>query len=81
VRFGLLGPTEVVDDSRGRTLTVGGAVQRRVLTALLAHSGQSVPVDRLVLAVWGDDAPPSAERSVQSHVTRLRDALGLPACR
>ncbi len=76
VRFGLLGPTEVVDDSRGRTLTLGGAVQRRVLTALLAHSGQSVPVDRLVLAVWGDDAPPSAERSLQSHVTRLRDALG-----
>jgi WD40 repeat protein/DNA-binding SARP family transcriptional activator len=76
VRFGLLGPTEVVDDSRGRTVTVGGAVPRRVLTALLAQRGRSVPVDRLVLAVWGDEAPPSAERSLQSHVTRLRDVLG-----
>ena len=75
VRFGLLGPTVVTDDGRG-PVAMGGAVQRRVLTALLVGSGRTVPVDRLVLAVWGDDAPPTAERSLQSHVTRLRDLLG-----
>ena len=75
VKFGLLGPTEVTDDGRG-PVAVGSAVQRRVLTALLVGGGRAVPVDRLVLAVWGDDAPPSAERSLQSHVTRLRDLLG-----
>jgi DNA-binding SARP family transcriptional activator len=35
-----------------------------------------VPVDALVEAAWGGDPPPSAERTLISHVTRLREALG-----
>jgi DNA-binding SARP family transcriptional activator/WD40 repeat protein len=74
VRFGLLGPTEV-EDGRG-PVAIGGAVPRRLLTALLVEHGRTVLVDRLVLSVWGEDAPATAERSLQSHVTRLRDVLG-----
>ena len=34
-----------------------------------------IPVDALVQAAWGDEPPASAERTLASHVTRLRDAL------
>ncbi|HZI44309.1 MAG TPA: BTAD domain-containing putative transcriptional regulator, partial [Ilumatobacter sp.] len=32
--------------------------------------------DALVDVLWGEDAPPTARRSLQSHVARLRAALG-----
>jgi WD40 repeat protein/DNA-binding SARP family transcriptional activator len=75
VRFALLGATEVDDGRDGRPLPIGGAVQRRVLTVLLAHRGHVVTVDQLVLGAWGDDPPPTAARTLQSHVTRLRGML------
>ncbi len=33
-------------------------------------------VDAIVDALWGDDPPPSATKTVQSHVVRLRRSLG-----
>ena len=48
-------------------------MRRRLLTALLARPGAVVPVDGLLDAAWGDDPPASAERTLQSHLARLRE--------
>ena len=71
--IGVLGPLRV--EVAGRPVELGGPVPRRLLAALVAHVGQVVSVDTLIEAVWGDAPPPSAVKTVQSHVTRLRDAL------
>jgi DNA-binding SARP family transcriptional activator len=52
-----------------------GAVPRRILCALLVRPGAVVPVDGLLDAAWGDDAPRSAERTLTTYITRLREAL------
>lgn len=50
-------------------------IQRLVLAALAVHAGEAVPTDTLVDWVWDDDAPDSAVRTLQSHVSRLRATL------
>jgi WD40 repeat protein/DNA-binding SARP family transcriptional activator len=69
----VLGPL-VVDGPDG-PVRMGGPIPRRLLCALTARPGAVVSLDALVQAVWGDDAPPSARRTLTSHVARLRDAL------
>src|SRR5262249_50993304 len=59
----------------GRELDLGGLNEQRVLDALAAGAGRAVSTDELVEALWGDDAPRSAERSVHAYVARLRKAL------
>ena len=70
----VLGPLEV--DGPDGSMSVGGPVPRRVLSALLVRPGAVVSVDGLIDAAWGDNPPASAERTLVSHITRLRDALG-----
>jgi DNA-binding SARP family transcriptional activator len=70
----VLGPLEV--DGPDGPVSVGGPIPRRLLSALLVRSGAVVSVYTLVEAAWGDDPPPSAERTLTSHITRLREALG-----
>jgi DNA-binding SARP family transcriptional activator/WD40 repeat protein len=72
--FRVLGPLEVIGSDG--PVPVGGPVPRRILTALLAQSGSVVSVDSLIEAAWGDKPPASAERTLLSHLTRLREALG-----
>src|SRR6266498_575020 len=69
----VLGP--IVVDGPDGPVSVGGPVPRRILSALLVRPGTVVPVDGLLDAAWGDDPPPSAERTLISHITRLREAL------
>src|SRR5689334_8853041 len=69
----VLGP--LVLDGPDGPMSVGGPVPRRILCALLVRPGSVIPVDTLLDAAWGDDPPPSAERTLASHVTRLREAL------
>jgi predicted ATPase/DNA-binding SARP family transcriptional activator len=76
VEIRLLGPL-TVDGARG-AVAVGSARQRAVLVALALHAGTPVPVGRLIDAVWPEDPPGSARNSLQSHVARLRSALGDP---
>ena len=54
---------------------MGGPVPRRILCALLVRPGGVIATDALVEAAWGDGAPPSAERTLVSHVARLRESL------
>ncbi|MET0490923.1 MAG: BTAD domain-containing putative transcriptional regulator, partial [Acidimicrobiales bacterium] len=74
LEVGVLGPIEARRE--GEELTLGGPQQRRLLGVLVAAAGQVVPVDRLVEAVWPDDPPDGARRSVLTYVSRLRLALG-----
>ncbi|MFJ2554222.1 BTAD domain-containing putative transcriptional regulator [Streptomyces sp. NPDC087534] len=71
--WAVLGTVEV--QVGGRTAELGGAKQRRVLTALLVDAGSVVPVSRLVDSVWGRTPPPSAVRTLRSYVAHLRRAL------
>ncbi|MFI0775270.1 BTAD domain-containing putative transcriptional regulator, partial [Streptomyces sp. NPDC021212] len=51
------------------------AQQRSVLAMLLLEPGRVVSVDRLVMAVWGEDPPGSARNAVQVQISKLRRIL------
>ncbi|MFJ8957953.1 BTAD domain-containing putative transcriptional regulator [Lentzea sp. NPDC102401] len=75
----ILGPVEVCGPHGRAVLT--GARQRSIVAVLALHAGTPVAVDRLVDALWGDDPPRTAVRSLHSHVARVRQALadcGMP---
>src|SRR4051812_47095404 len=74
MEFRILGPLEVVEG--GRSLPLGGPLQRAVLAMLLVHANTVVSTDRLIDALWGDRAPGSAARTLQVYVSRLRKTLG-----
>ena len=76
LEFGILGPLEVCAD--GRAVQLGGARPRAVFAVLALHANQPVSAERLAVALWGEDAPPSAVKTVQVYVARLRKALGDP---
>jgi DNA-binding SARP family transcriptional activator/tetratricopeptide (TPR) repeat protein len=71
--FRLLGPLELAES--GRPIVCGGARQGAVLALLLLHANQVVPSGRLLVELWGEDAPPSAANALQAAVSRLRRAL------
>ncbi|WP_117208018.1 AfsR/SARP family transcriptional regulator [Allorhizocola rhizosphaerae] len=79
MRVRILGPVEVV----GPVASTGLAgTRQRALVALLAlEPGTVVTQSRLIDALWGDNPPRTALRTLQSHVARVRqalDACGLP---
>jgi DNA-binding SARP family transcriptional activator len=71
--FRVLGPFEVVDG--GNAIPLGGRRQRAVLALLTIHAGEVLSIDRIVDEVWAGSPPPSAVRTVQVYVSRLRSAL------
>jgi WD40 repeat protein/DNA-binding SARP family transcriptional activator len=74
MEFRILGPLEV-HGARG-AVALGGIKPRAVLAVLLLHPNEPVSAERLALALWGEEAPSGAVRTVQVHVSRLRKALG-----
>jgi DNA-binding SARP family transcriptional activator/Tfp pilus assembly protein PilF len=75
IRFRVLGPVQV--DHKGSPMPgVSARMVRRLLAALLSRAGESVPVDDLISALWGEASPPSARKTLQVYVRRLRFALG-----
>jgi WD40 repeat protein/DNA-binding SARP family transcriptional activator len=74
VEFRILGPLEVRSESG--MVELGGVKPRAVLAVLLLHPNESVHAERLALALWGEDAPASAVKTLQVYVSRLRKALG-----
>lgn len=75
VRIGLFGGVTATDDDGG-PVDVGPPKCQAVLAALALSPGHAVPVSRLAGMVWGDDPPRTADKTLQSYVTRLRKALG-----
>jgi DNA-binding SARP family transcriptional activator len=69
----LLGPLEL--EHNGVPIPLGGPAQRALLARLLLDPGRTVSVERLVEDLWGEDAPASAVKMVQIHVSMLRKVL------
>jgi peptide/nickel transport system substrate-binding protein len=74
VDFLVLGPVEARID--GRVLPLGGPKQRALLALLLLNANEVVSRDRLVDNLWVERAPESAQRSLDTYVSRLRALLG-----
>jgi len=72
--FRILGPLEVLADDR--PVALGGVKPRTLLAVLLLHANEPVSAERLAHALWGEDAPGGAVRTIQVYVSRLRKALG-----
>jgi predicted ATPase/DNA-binding SARP family transcriptional activator len=74
MRFGILGPLQVLGDD-GRELAVAGRMPRGLLALLLLRPNEVVPSDRLVEELWAGAPPASGTKGLQVHVSRLRQAL------
>src|SRR5918999_1712987 len=72
--FRILGPLEVLDESRSR-VALGGDKQRVLLGLLLVNAGETLNTDRLIEELWGKRPPATAAKTVQVHISRLRKAL------
>ncbi len=74
VQIGVLGTLEAHTD--GVSVRLGGPKQRTVLAILVAEGGRSVPIDRLVDLVWGEEPPTGARSTLHTYISNLRAALG-----
>jgi DNA-binding SARP family transcriptional activator len=73
MRYSVLGPLEVEDDEG--PINLGPPKQRAVLALLLIEAGRVVSVDTLIDRLWGDDAPSSAQGTLQAYISNLRKVL------
>lgn len=74
MEFRILGRLEVIE--HGQQLALGGAKQRALMAVLLLRPGTAASVDLLVEQLWGECPPPTAAKTVQVYVSRLRKVLG-----
>ena len=72
-RIGILGPVELV----AAPVPLGSVKERCLLAALAVHCGQAVSTGCLVDALWADDPPRTAAKTLQNYVLRVRRALAL----
>src|ERR1700752_3857763 len=72
MEFRILGPIEAL--AEGRSIDLGPPKQRALLALLLIHVDRVVPTDRILEALWGDDAA-GKEKALWVHISRLRSAL------
>lgn len=69
----VLGPLEV--RRRGRSVPLGGPMQRALLAVLLVNRNTVVSADRLVELLWEGQPPPTAHKALQMYVSHLRRSL------
>jgi len=74
MRFRILGPLEVW--SADGWAAIGAAKWRSLLACLALRPGQLVPTDSLILELWGDNPPATANNLVSIYVHRLRRMIG-----
>ena len=70
----LLGPFQVDGSPAGAVL--GAAKERSLLATLALNPGGVVSVDSLIAALWGEDPPAAARKTLQTYVWNLRQSLG-----
>jgi DNA-binding SARP family transcriptional activator/energy-coupling factor transporter ATP-binding protein EcfA2 len=73
MQFLVLGPLEVA--VAGRPVALPAAKHRTLLAALLVHANQVVSADRLIDALWGEQPPATAAKTLQTYVSQLRREL------
>jgi DNA-binding SARP family transcriptional activator/predicted ATPase len=74
MEFRILGSLEVRNE--GGVVPLGRSKPRAILALLLLHANEPVSAERLVVALWGAEAPPRAVNRLHVHVSRLRKSLG-----
>jgi DNA-binding SARP family transcriptional activator len=75
--FRVLGPLEAqVSDT---LIRISGVKQQTILGMLLLGMEKPVPLSRLIDAVWGEAAPPTAAKQIRNAVSGLRQALACSA--
>ncbi len=57
-------------------ISLGGPNERAIIARLALTPGVAVSIDELVEGLWPRRQPPTAERTVQSYVSRWRSRLG-----
>ncbi|MCL9757976.1 BTAD domain-containing putative transcriptional regulator [Frankia sp. AiPa1] len=70
LQFAILGPLEVT--AAGVPLVLGGTQRKVLLTVLLLEVGQTVPIYRLLEAIWRDMPPDRAKATLRTHISELR---------
>jgi DNA-binding SARP family transcriptional activator/tetratricopeptide (TPR) repeat protein len=73
LRVEVLGPVRAWAGTQ--RLDLGGPLQRAAFVVLAFCAGRVVARDELIDALWGAQAPPSAENGVHTYVNRLRRVL------
>ncbi|MFE0823700.1 BTAD domain-containing putative transcriptional regulator [Streptomyces sp. NPDC058847] len=76
MRLELLGAVRVRE--YGQEIMVGPPKQQAVLGVLAARLGETVSIEEIVDAVWGEQVPPTAVNAVHTYVAGLRRELQLP---
>ena len=69
VQIRLFGGVAAATDD-GEPVDVGPAKCQAVLAVLALSPGSAVPVSRIVRLVWGEEPPRTADKTLQSYVTR-----------
>lgn len=69
----VLGEVCVLAD--GVQVPIPGGKQLALLAMLAVNAGRSVSAERLVVGLWGEDAPPAAVKTLQVHASMLRKGL------
>ncbi|MFS8098676.1 tetratricopeptide repeat protein [Lentzea alba] len=69
----LLGPLEVTGP--GGMVRLAGTRQRSLLALLALRAPSVLPATHLIDALWGTEPPPTALRTLHSHIARVRSAL------
>ena len=77
IRFRLLGPLEASAD--GQPVALPGGKPSALLARLLLDAGRVVSVETLVDSLWGERAPPTAQKVLQVYISQLRKVLGVGA--
>src|SRR3954447_24781858 len=75
LRVLLLGTMQV--EFNRHAIHIAGPQRRRLLALLACRAGRVVPVEALIDAMWGQAPPPSAAKTVQSHIVRLRQSMAV----
>ncbi|GAA3021458.1 AfsR/SARP family transcriptional regulator [Streptosporangium longisporum] len=71
--FSVLGPLTV--SRRGERLVLGGPRVKALVATLLIAQGKMITTDRIVDAIWGEQAPDSGLATLYTYVTKLRKVL------
>src|ERR1700722_17854297 len=74
MRYRILGPVEAEDGDR--VVVAGSGKPVSLLAYLLLHANEVVSTDRLLDALWGEQPPRTAAKSLQTYISQLRRSLG-----
>lgn len=73
LRFSALGDLRATLD--GEPIALGSPKQRAVLALLLMCPNRPLSSDQLIDGLWGENAPDSAQATLQAYISNLRKAL------